>query len=299
MLHGVSDAHAARPGAHGEYACAVNAASGIGADPGDPIATAHPLIEHDPSRDTFPGTRHCNTFCGNDYGLAQILDALRLRRNLISAQFSPANLRMGPTPSSLARPLRRPVLVEPTLARARYKSQSRRCDGNRPDINAHILQYGFDFVLFPETAGGYRMRFSFLTFLGFALVFTAPNAVNGRAGLTMREGSESVSCYDDGTKADRARLTSAIDKFCTDYGGRTVNDGDTIQERYDYGDITIFVSGTAINGCNFVVDDNCNRLLRLPVDKCNTGGENDKQGGVVTDICGQWRTDPGANGDDY
>ena len=70
------------------------------------------------------------------------------------------------------------------------------------------------------------------------------------------------------------------------------------QARYNYGTFTVLVSGEAINGyiirlqittymltsichlkisCGFTVDGNCNRLLREPVDQCNTGGVNGKQ----------------------
>ncbi|KAF8206891.1 hypothetical protein K438DRAFT_1756231 [Mycena galopus ATCC 62051] len=71
-----------------------------------------------------------------------------------------------------------------------------------------------------------------------------------------------------------------------------------VQARYNYGTFTAYVSGEAINGCSFVIDGNCNRLLRLPVDGCNTGGVNGKQGGYEIDLCGQWRTDPGCCGSD-
>ncbi|KAF7307900.1 hypothetical protein MKEN_01150700 [Mycena kentingensis (nom. inval.)] len=110
-----------------------------------------------------------------------------------------------------------------------------------------------------------------------------------------RYGSEQVTCYDQGTTADRAPLSSN-----SRHMGRQVNDGHKIQTRYDYGEFTVLVSGEAINGCNFVVDDNCSRLLQLPIEQCNTDADSDgKQGGYETDLCGQWRLDPGANGQDF
>ncbi|KAF5314419.1 hypothetical protein D9619_011999 [Psilocybe cf. subviscida] len=70
--------------------------------------------------------------------------------------------------------------------------------------------------------------------------------------------------------------------------------------RYNYGTFTVLVSGTAMNNCGgFTVDGNCNRLLRLPLDECSTGGVNGKQGGYETDLCGQWRFDPGVPGNDF
>ncbi|KAJ7706794.1 hypothetical protein B0H17DRAFT_1325624 [Mycena rosella] len=116
--------------------------------------------------------------------------------------------------------------------------------------------------------------------------------------LAARAGTEVVSCYGFGTKADRAPIVSVIDDFCGKVIGTNVQNGQTVWARYDYGTFTVYVSGEAINGCNFVIDGNCNRLLRLPVDECNTGGVNGKQGGYETDLCGQWRTDPGCCGSD-
>ncbi|KAJ7693174.1 hypothetical protein B0H17DRAFT_1060349 [Mycena rosella] len=116
--------------------------------------------------------------------------------------------------------------------------------------------------------------------------------------LAPRAGTEVVSCYGFGTKADRGPIVSVIDDFCGKVIGSHVANGQTVWARYNYGSFTVYVSGEAINGCNFVIDGNCNRLLRLPVDGCNTGGVNGKQGGYETDVCGQWRTDPGCCGSD-
>ncbi|KAF8955414.1 hypothetical protein BDZ97DRAFT_1825203 [Flammula alnicola] len=118
--------------------------------------------------------------------------------------------------------------------------------------------------------------------------------------LAKRLGTEVVTCYNEGTTADRAPIVSVIDDWCNNHAiGTFVSSGETIWARYDYGTFTVLVSGEAINGCTFTVDGNCNRLLREPVDQCNTGGVNGKQGGFETDLCGQWRTDPGSNGSDY
>ncbi|KAJ6619422.1 hypothetical protein B0H10DRAFT_2026554 [Mycena sp. CBHHK59/15] len=101
-----------------------------------------------------------------------------------------------------------------------------------------------------------------------------------------------VTCYNTGTKADRSPIVSVIDDWCGYVTvWCTVTNGQTVW--------VVLVSGEAINGCSFVIDGNCNRLLREPVDQCNTGGVNGKQGGYETDLCGQWRTDPGSNGSDF
>ncbi|KAG6914933.1 hypothetical protein DXG01_014369 [Tephrocybe rancida] len=126
--------------------------------------------------------------------------------------------------------------------------------------------------------------------------------------IAKRIGTEVVTCYNTGTKADRAPIVSVIDDWCnliedlrlSNHAiGQHVSNGQTIWARYNYGTFTVLVSGAAINGCSFTVDGNCNRLLREPVDQCNTGGVNGKQGGFETDLCGQWRTDPGSNGSDF
>ncbi|KAJ7920187.1 hypothetical protein B0H13DRAFT_2425661 [Mycena leptocephala] len=114
--------------------------------------------------------------------------------------------------------------------------------------------------------------------------------------VVARTGSEGATCHGFGTAADRAPIISVIDGWCGRVIGTQVTNGPTVWARYDYGTFTVLVSGEAINGCNFVIDGNCNRLLRELVDQCNTGGENGKQGGYETDLCGQWLTDPGSNG---
>ncbi|KAK7028624.1 hypothetical protein R3P38DRAFT_3394685 [Favolaschia claudopus] len=167
------------------------------------------------------------------------------------------------------------------------------------------------------------MKISFSGVLALALVVAAPvlaavvarvegeitDAVPGKVNmiildlvtsgpLVKRTGTEVVTCYGFGTQADRAPIVSVIDDWCGKVIGTQVSNGQTVWARYDYGTFTVLVSGEAINGCTFVIDGNCNRLLRLPVDGCNTGGVNGKQGGYETDLCGQWRTDPGCCGSD-
>ncbi|KAF9531295.1 hypothetical protein CPB83DRAFT_919174 [Crepidotus variabilis] len=117
--------------------------------------------------------------------------------------------------------------------------------------------------------------------------------------LERRTGTEVTTCYNIGTAMDRAPAISTIDDFCTRAIGQTLKDGSSFEFRYDYGTVTALLSAQAINGCTFTIDGNCNRLLRVPLDGCNTNGENGKQGGYVTDICGQWRFDPGSNGNDF
>ncbi|KAJ8095890.1 hypothetical protein PM082_022790 [Marasmius tenuissimus] len=50
----------------------------------------------------------------------------------------------------------------------------------------------------------------------------------------------------------------------------------------------------------FTIDGEYNGLLHQPVQyRCNTSGESGKQGGVMTDPCGQWIADPGKDGNAF
>ncbi|TDL15468.1 hypothetical protein BD410DRAFT_902570 [Rickenella mellea] len=99
-------------------------------------------------------------------------------------------------------------------------------------------------------------------------------------------------------KIDRAFAVAAIDAWCNSIIGQFWPSGTAKNAMFTWlgSSMTMCVAGTTINGCSFTVDGNCNRLLRLPIDGCNTGGVNGKQGGFETDTCGQWTADPGSNG---
>ncbi|KAK1224334.1 hypothetical protein PQX77_012763 [Marasmius sp. AFHP31] len=114
--------------------------------------------------------------------------------------------------------------------------------------------------------------------------------------LSARAQPERVECFNGGTKSDRAPFVSAIDNWCGKVQGRVLNDGDVLTDTFEFGEVDYFFTVRAINGCSFTMDGECNRFLRLPVDQCNTSGENGKQGGTVTDPCSQWTADPGKNG---
>jgi hypothetical protein len=54
---------------------------------------------------------------------------------------------------------------------------------------------------------------------------------------------------------------------------------------------------TVINGCRFTIDgpspsDNCGRIFREAIDKCDTSSTQYKQGGTITSNCAVWRIDP-------
>ncbi|KAF4612350.1 hypothetical protein D9613_004018 [Agrocybe pediades] len=118
--------------------------------------------------------------------------------------------------------------------------------------------------------------------------------------LSRRTGTEVVTCYGFGTSITRDSAIPVIDDWCNNIViGQFVPAGATLWARYDYGSFTIYLSALALTSCQgFTIDANCNRLLRLPLDGCNTNTVTAKQGGYETDACGQWRFDPGSNGSD-
>ncbi|EAU82431.1 hypothetical protein CC1G_08182 [Coprinopsis cinerea okayama7 len=119
----------------------------------------------------------------------------------------------------------------------------------------------------------------------------------GESENTLEKRAEVVTCYNVGTKIDRKYAIMAINDFCNVVMGKYYSNNQEFAIRYTFGNEvpqSFLTSLKPINNCGgFTVDHNCGRLLRLPVDQCNTGGENGKQGGYMTDPCGTWRSDPG------
>ncbi|KAG6908076.1 hypothetical protein DXG01_006211 [Tephrocybe rancida] len=73
--------------------------------------------------------------------------------------------------------------------------------------------------------------------------------------LAKRVGAEVVTCYNAGTRADRAPIISVIDDWCNHRAiGKHINNGQTIWARYNYGSFTVYVSGAAINGSVIFLD---------------------------------------------
>ncbi|KAH8831142.1 hypothetical protein DL96DRAFT_809721 [Flagelloscypha sp. PMI_526] len=131
-----------------------------------------------------------------------------------------------------------------------------------------------------------------------------PEARNIDAGeIATRENGELaardeiISCYNAGTVHDRSALDHAIDEFCANHLGWHLDAGQEVGVRY-YTGITVYVSGKAINGCNWIIDSNCYRLLHNIAGTCSSGTGR-SQGGFSIDPCGEWRVDPGSNGSDF
>ncbi|KAJ7579377.1 hypothetical protein C8J56DRAFT_963985 [Mycena floridula] len=88
---------------------------------------------------------------------------------------------------------------------------------------------------------------------------------------------EAVSCYGSGVTASRAPLIDAIGQFCNAVIGRHFGpNADSYTDFYPIvgsQPININIELKSVNGCQFIADGNCGRLLRGPVDECNTNGE--------------------------
>lgn len=134
------------------------------------------------------------------------------------------------------------------------------------------------------------LTFALLT----ALAAAAPTDLSTRATTLSARNLEYVSCYGFGASMDRSVLVSAIDAFCGAVIGKYFPPGHVEYREYIWSSYKIIIEAKAEGGCSFTVDNNCSRLLRMPVDMCNTNGVNGKQGGYVYEVptCGWWRIDP-------
>ncbi|KAJ7580362.1 hypothetical protein C8J56DRAFT_961413 [Mycena floridula] len=98
----------------------------------------------------------------------------------------------------------------------------------------------------------------------FTITSTALPASTNSTTPDLVSRGEAVSCYGSGVTASRAPLIDAIGQFCNAVIGRHFG-----PNADSYTDIEL----KSVNGCQFIADGNCGRLLRRPVDECNTNGE--------------------------
>ncbi|KAI6091579.1 hypothetical protein F4821DRAFT_226439 [Hypoxylon rubiginosum] len=134
--------------------------------------------------------------------------------------------------------------------------------------------------------------------------------------------TESLHCYNSGAQTDRGDMISAVNDFCDFYYGTVLdasqqNAQHTLNYYYDYSDPTggsglecatiglcdvdITLSVTVTNGCRFTIDgpspsDECGRIFRQAIDRCDTSSTQYKQGGIITSNCATWRIDPNIDG---
>ena len=115
--------------------------------------------------------------------------------------------------------------------------------------------------------------------------------------------TESLRCFNQGETTYRADAIDTINYFCNMYKGVIMDatnpvltaQGGSQCVTTDACFVTNWISVNVINGCRFTMDGpdgECGRILREPIDKCNTEGVLYKQGGVVTSNCAQWDFDP-------
>jgi hypothetical protein len=109
-----------------------------------------------------------------------------------------------------------------------------------------------------------------------------------------------VDCYNSGRATSHDRMYNTISSFCRNLEGQ----GDLFSPEFEYSfpfELPTESSGvTVINmrmkvlaGCEWRYNfDECTRYLRVPVDSCNCGGVNGKQGGVLINNCYMWKIDP-------
>ena len=62
--------------------------------------------------------------------------------------------------------------------------------------------------------------------------------------------------------------------------------------------VDVIISVQGINNCEFTIDgpnpdQDCGRILREIIDKCDQSSTRYKKGGTVTSNCAIWRMDPG------
>ncbi|KAL8671886.1 MAG: hypothetical protein Q9168_003623 [Polycauliona sp. 1 TL-2023] len=114
--------------------------------------------------------------------------------------------------------------------------------------------------------------------------------------------TEKLKCYDKGSVIARATALNMINDFCgPDYwGGTRIKENryiryDGITEKHL---VDVIISVQGLNDCAFDIDgpfpdQECGRIIRKIIDKCDQKGTQLKQGGTVTSNCAIWRVDPG------
>ncbi|KAK1638756.1 pectate lyase superfamily protein-domain-containing protein [Colletotrichum phormii] len=111
-----------------------------------------------------------------------------------------------------------------------------------------------------------------------------------------------------GRKMSNIRLQNGINSFCKNIGSdvgvqaRDLEGRATGQLPGGYkkesikpfsGQEEISFSFEVLDGCSWTFNmDECTRYFKTPVDSCNCGGENGKQGGYGNNNCLRWKTDP-------
>lgn len=143
-----------------------------------------------------------------------------------------------------------------------------------------------------------------------------PSPTSDPSPPTPNPSTEDRHCYGSGSYVDREDAINNLNSFCSKpadadpawshfphYGGYTVSDNEYIEyvapsSLTSGWPVNVVISLQAINGCEFTIDgpdpdQNCGRILREIIDRCDTSSTRYKKGGTVTDNCAIWRFDPG------
>lgn len=130
--------------------------------------------------------------------------------------------------------------------------------------------------------------------------------------------TESLHCYNIGASTDRADMIDGVNDFCSFFAGYVLDDSDVNAEHtltFTFNgadptggsgaecfftgvcDIAIVLTVTVTHECCFTIDgpstsQDCGRIFREAIDKCDTSSTQYKQGGTVTSNCAIWRIDP-------
>ncbi|KEZ41672.1 Uncharacterized protein SAPIO_CDS6833 [Scedosporium apiospermum] len=132
----------------------------------------------------------------------------------------------------------------------------------------------------------------------------APSSTTTASKTTVTQEPE-PSPTETWEKATNGQLSAASNSFCRSLGDEGVvlrvpagRSSQVISRNYEppangQWPINIDVSLEIRNGCEFTVNYNqCMRYLKVPIDSCDCGGINGKQGGWVANRCYTWRIDP-------
>ena len=116
-----------------------------------------------------------------------------------------------------------------------------------------------------------------------------------------------LDCYGSGQRAAHQQLDNLIADFCEDVAQyASWQDNHLMTQDFSLGraiyapatgpwisGVNIDINFTIRKGCTWDIDrTDCERYLRVPVNSCNCGGVDAKQGGIVENNCVVWRIDP-------
>ena len=147
-----------------------------------------------------------------------------------------------------------------------------------------------------------------------------PSPTSNPAPPTPDPSTEKLHCYGSGSYVDREDAINNLNSFCNKpadadpawkqfphYGGYTVKNNAYIEyiapsSLTSGWPVNVVISVQGLNGCEFTIDgpapdQNCGRIIRQILDRCDRGSTQFKKGGTVTDNCAIWRFDPGFSAD--